>query len=248
MSHAAGSIILCLCGKNRPCVKVILGGLLVIIMLAACSSSEIPAPTPQVQIVGEIATFPPSTHAPVITPTALPTPLPSSTPMPTLRAVVVSRVSEAIDPRLVTPIAEGAPLPDLTLTDVHGKTIHLREMTGRPLVLNFWTVGCGSCFYEFPLLQQFAEHHGADALAVISINIAELPAETRLIAEQLGVTFPVVVDAGAELFTTYFNGAVVPTTIFIRRDGTVAQVMTGPLDAYNLDLQLQALGLPAGRP
>ena len=79
---------------------------------------------------------------------------------------------------------------------------------------------------------------------MIGVNIADFPEETRVIGEQLGITFPLVVDEQAAFFSTYFNGAVVPTTIFITPDAQVAQVFIGPMDAFNIDLQLQALGLP----
>lgn len=116
------------------------------------------------------------------------------------------------------------------------------------MILNFWSVGCGSCFYEFPLLQQFYAHHGAENLAVVGINIADFPEETRVIADQLGIEFPMVVDQNAEFFATYFNGAVVPTTIFIDANGRVARVAIGPIDAYNIDQQLQDMGLAAYEP
>lgn len=219
---------------------------IVVVLLGACSAASTPTATPQLQIIGDVPTQPATEVAAIATATASPTPLPSRTPLPTAPRVVVSRVNEDIDPAQVIPIAQGAPLPDLSLTDIDGQTLRLTDFAqqGRPLVLNFWSLGCGSCFYEFPILQEFAAYHGEDELAVICINIADFPEETRIIAEQLGITFPMVVDQGASFFTTYFNGAVVPTTIFITDDAQVAQVVTGPIDAHNIDLQLQNLGLP----
>jgi thiol-disulfide isomerase/thioredoxin len=236
MNRAAVNIM------KYPGVKPVVFFLLVTTVLAACGSTASQATiTPDVQIVGDLAS-----PTPVPTHTGTPTPLPSRTPIPTARQVTVSRVDPNINPAQVTPIAAGADLPNLALTDINGNELNLRELVaeGRPLVLNFWSVGCGSCFFEFPLLQAFSEMHG-DNLLVIGINIADFPEETRVIGEQLGITFPQVVDARAELFTRYFNGAVVPTTIFIDGDGRVAQVVIGPLDAYNLDLQLQNIGLPS---
>ncbi len=221
----------------------ILVGVGVLLGLAACGGEEAAPAAPEVRVIEEASSATPSLQA-RITDTPTPTPLPSRTPQPTPRQVTVSRISADIDPRQVTPIAPGAQLPALALTDIDGQTIDLSAL-GRPLVLNFWTVGCGSCFYEFPVLQDFYAHHGADNLAIIGVNVAEFPEVTRRFAQQMGATFPQVVDAQAEFFATYFNGAVVPTTIFVDAEGRISQVMTGPMDAYNIDLQLQALGLPA---
>ncbi len=216
-------------------------------LLAACDTN-VPTtqPTSEVIFLEDAGTIPPIPTAEALRATQTPTPtaLPTRTPQPTPRQVTVSRIREDIDPRQVTPMAPGAQLPDLVLTDINGNAIDLRALD-RPLVLNFWSVGCGSCFYEFPVLQSFYAHHGADALAMVGINIADFPEETRIIAEQMGAEFPQVVDANADFFATYFNGAVIPTTIFVDADGRISTVMTGPMDVYNIDLQLQALGLPA---
>lgn len=214
-------------------------------MLVACSTgNEDRAALPHVQIIGEISTNIPPSVTPIKTLTPSPTAFPSRTPQPTLRQVVVSRIHENINPSLITPIAKGAKLPDLTLSDIYGNEIAFTEHN-QPLVLNFWSVGCGSCFFEFPLLQEFYEYHSETNLQIIGINIADFPNETRIIGEQMGITFPLVVDYRAELFATYFNGAVVPTTIFITAEGAVSNVILGSLDVYNLDIELQKIGLPA---
>lgn len=229
MNRAAANITKCLVG-------------LISLLLAACNTNS-PTEPPQLTLVGAISTTQPPTSTPVVTLTPTPTPFPSRTPIPTPRRVVVSRISPEINPAQITPMAEGARLPDLTLTDIEGNVINLSEI-GKPLALNFWSVGCGSCFFEFPLLQEFYAYHGENSLVVIGVNIADFSDETRIIAEQLEIQFPVVIDANAEFFTTYFNGAVVPTTIFITSEGIISEVVIGPIDAYNLDLQLQKIGLP----
>jgi len=237
MNRVVGNIMKSRFGKISLLLSLML-------LFAACgTSTSSPTPTPKIEIVGDLKTAAPASVV-AVTSTATPTAFPSSTAPPTPRQVTVSRVDPNLDPRLITPMAEGADLPDMVMTDIDGNTIHLTDYKGRPLVLNFWSIGCGSCFYEFPLLVERVNYYGADQLAVVSINIAELPEETRLIAEQLGANFPVVVDHDAQMFTIFFKGAVVPTTIFITPDSKIAQVIIGPLDAYNLDLQLQALGLP----
>jgi|GEM_PF-4881130 len=231
---------------NRVAVSII-SFAIASVWLVACGASpnrDAPTATPFIEVVGEIEPIASSLPQASLTPS--PTPLPSSTPFPTPREVTVSRISNDINPAEVTPIAQGVNIPALTLTDLDGDSIRLDQLE-KPLVLNFWSVGCGSCFYEFPLLQEFYAFHNEDGnnLDVVGINIADFPEETRLLGEQLGIDFPMVVDENAALFATYFNGAVVPTTIFIHSDGTVQEVFIGALDAYNLDQNLQAMGLVA---
>lgn len=241
MNRVAENIMSSSSGMKLPLKLSIL--VITAVIVGACSATSDEA-SPEVIVSGELATDAPASPTPEITLTPTATPLPTRTPIPTAPQVSVSRIDPDINPAVVTPIAEGAPLPDIALTTIDGETLQLADFEGKPLVLNFWSLGCGSCFYEFPLLQAFHTAHG-DALNVVGINISDFAEETRIIAEQLGATFPQVVDQQAALFATYFNGAVVPTTIFINAAGDVSYVAIGPMDAYNINLQLEQVGLPS---
>jgi hypothetical protein len=59
----------------------------------------------------------------------------------------------------------------------------------------------------------------------------------------LGATYPMIVDPQGEIFTTFFGGAVVPTTYFIAPDGTVGNTIVGPMDLHILREQLRDLGV-----
>src|SRR6266704_1430372 len=41
---------------------------------------------------------------------------------------------------------------DLTLTDLDGKRVHLRDYRGKIVVLNFWATWCVPCQEEMPML------------------------------------------------------------------------------------------------
>jgi len=109
------------------------------------------------------------------------------------------------------------------------------------VIINFWTIGCGSCFYEFPLLQQLHDEIGDDELLIMAVNVSPLADETRLIASSMGITYPMASDPNGEVFAAYFGGAVIPTTYFIAPDGTVFDAVVGPLDMEGFRSRLAAL-------
>lgn len=213
--------------------------------IVACSNRSV-GTRPDVHIILASET-PLSLIEPSLTPhptqTGTPTPLPSPTLAATPRRVTVSRVSDTIDFASQRLIEVGQAAPPIIFTDIDGIPYRLDQQQGRVVMINFWTVGCGSCFFEFPLFQQVRDTVGLDELLILSVNVSDFAEETRVLAQQLGVTFPMVVDPNAEIFTTFFGGAVVPTTIFIGADGVVAGSFPGPMDARLLSQRLAMLGL-----
>jgi peroxiredoxin len=47
--------------------------------------------------------------------------------------------------------------PDFTLRDRHGKSLRLRDLRGKVVVMNFWTITCKPCVEELPSLLELAE-------------------------------------------------------------------------------------------
>lgn len=209
-----------------------------ILLIAACGSANSADVTPKVRVIGSISTATHSPIPPTITPT--PTPLPSQTPEPTPRRVSVTRIHDLDSSQL---LQEGQPVPPIILTDIDGLDYVLDQQAGKVVIVNFWTLGCGSCFYEFPFFQKAYADAPTDSLLIIGVNVSDLADETRSLAQALNIDFPMAVDPQGGVFAAHFGGAVVPTTYFIAPDGTVFDVVVGPLDMYNLTTRLAELGI-----
>lgn len=214
--------------------------LMIALLVTACGGAE-SDPTPRVRVVGDRSTATPTTLPP--SPTPSPTPLIVPTLESTPRNVRVTRINDDVDPSSAQLLEAGQPAPSITITDIDGNEYPLDELDGKIIVLNFWTIGCGSCFFEFPVLQEIYAGTDRNDLLVLGVNVSELAQETRILAYQLGIEFPMVVDPQGRVFNTQFGGTVVPTTYFIDRQGDVFDVVVGPIDMYNLQTRLAELGL-----
>lgn len=214
------------------------------ILLAACSGTTVASEGDEavVVVVGELS----ETATPVPRPTATPlnTPHPTAQPTPTPVEVIVTRLEAYTDVEPGPPLEAGDPVPGIVLTAIDGQVYDLGQMRGRPLLINFWTLGCGSCFFEFPEMQAKYEEVGQDlGFLPIGVNVSESPQQAASVAEHLGATFPVVVDPGGEVFATLFGGRFVPTNYFITPDGFVSEVVIGPLDQAAIQQALDAMDL-----
>ncbi|MGV8874809.1 MAG: TlpA family protein disulfide reductase [Rhodococcus sp. (in: high G+C Gram-positive bacteria)] len=121
------------------------------------------------------------------------------------------------------------PLTGITLECIgDGSYIDVGQvLAGRPALLNIWAYWCGPCAEELPYLQQYAERAG-DAVTVLTVHndANEANALTRL--TDYGVTLPGVQDGGGRIVAAVGAPNVLPVSILISADGTVATVLPQP--------------------
>jgi peroxiredoxin len=123
---------------------------------------------------------------------------------------------------------EGAPAPDLMLTDLNGELVTLSDLQGRPVLLNFWTTWCAFCREERALLQQVHEQYGNDGLAVLAVAIGEEPTLLRSFAEDRGLTHTILLDGDGQAARRY-RVRNIPASFFIDRLGVIQAHHVGPL-------------------
>ena len=145
--------------------------------------------------------------------------------------------------------ADAAPsleTPDLEISayqgqeTLGGETASLSSVLaqGKPVVLNFWAALCPPCRAEMPEFQRVHEHRGGE-VTILGVDIGPQQflgtrEEGRALLQELGVTYP----AGTtydEMVAREFEIVGMPTTIFIRADGSVARKWSGILTEDKLN-------------
>ncbi|KQU55345.1 thioredoxin [Rhodococcus sp. Leaf278] len=129
-----------------------------------------------------------------------------------------------------TPSGNAAgPLAGITLECIgDGSSVDLGQaLAGRPALLNIWAYWCGPCAEELPYLQQYAQRAG-DSVAVLTVHndANEANGLTRL--TDYGVTLPGVQDGGGRVAAAVGAPNVLPVSVLISADGTVAKVLPQP--------------------
>lgn len=135
---------------------------------------------------------------------------------------------------------------DFRFRDTDGQPVYLSDFRGTPVVLNFWSTGCGYCILEMPELQQLYEQWPSDKLALLTIDKGEEPAEVAAFLEDegAGYTFPVVVDQYEEV-TSQYGVTGIPRTFFIDEDGVIRYIKVGYFQSYqDIEDILSQLGWP----
>lgn len=130
------------------------------------------------------------------------------------------------------PTASGSaagPLTGITLECIgDGSYIDVGQvLAGRPALLNIWAYWCGPCAEELPYLQQYADRAG-EKIAVLTVHndANEANGLTRL--TDYGVTLPGVQDGAGRVVAAVGAPNVLPVSVLISADGTVAKVLPQP--------------------
>ena len=125
----------------------------------------------------------------------------------------------------------GDPAPNFAFILADGRGADLASLRGKPVVLNFWATWCGPCRAEIPDL--VALHEGNADVVVLEVNVREELAAIEDFAAEFGMMMPVVLDQEGEIGRAY-GVRNMPTTVFIKADGTIGARWPGFLAGEQL--------------
>ena len=165
------------------------------------------------------------------------------TPQKGARKVVEFSLLDSDRPTAVRADFTGREAVDFTLTDLDGKTVNLRALRGRVVLLNFWATWCGPCVRELPSIERLSREFKGRGLVALGLN-AEKPAVAREFIKRGGYTFATLVDEQGAMSRAYRVSAI-PQTLIIDKDGKVAAHFIGMRSENVLRAALQKAGLGA---
>jgi peroxiredoxin len=113
--------------------------------------------------------------------------------------------------------------PDFTIRQADGKTYQLSDLRGSVVMLQFTASWCSVCRGEMPFIEKEIWQAWRDkGLHVIGIDRDE-PIETvNSFAKQVGISYPLALDPGADIFARYAQkDSGVTRNVIIDRNGRI---------------------------
>lgn len=151
----------------------------------------------------------------------------ASTPVPQLSSII--ELAEHSGP--VVGVAIGNIAPDFETVSDTGQPVRLSDYRGQVVLLNFWATWCGPCRVEMP---EFQRIHEEGDITILAVNNGESAATVQSFRQELGLSFPLLMDEKADIQLRY-NIRSYPSTYIIGRDGTILDVHYGALTAKDID-------------
>jgi len=117
--------------------------------------------------------------------------------------------------------------PSFQLPGLDGEIYSLSDFRGEPVVISFSATWCPPCRQELPLLQKMYEEYKDKArLNVLVIDSEEPQSKVEAFAQELGLTFPVLLDEEGKVAREY-GILYLPTLCFVDPLGNLAGQIIG---------------------
>jgi len=121
----------------------------------------------------------------------------------------------------------GSDAPDWELKDGEGRTVSLKSLRGKVVVLDFWATWCGPCKMAMPSLQKLHDRFKDKPVAVFGVNCMERSktADPRGYIKQQGYTYGQLYDGNAVASAYKVSG--IPCFYVIGPDGKILEAHAG---------------------
>lgn len=151
-------------------------------------------------------------------------------------------------PKLLT---AGMRAPDFSVVAPDGKTVHLSDFKGKPVVLDFWATWCGPCQASMPHLESVYQQVKSQDVAVLAVCVWDKrPDYEKWVAANIGskYNFPVYFDPSGQgdksMPSALFHVSGIPTQYVIDKDGIIVATNVGHMPGDNkLENELSKLGV-----
>jgi thiol-disulfide isomerase/thioredoxin len=135
----------------------------------------------------------------------------------------------------------GSPAPDFELLNLQGAAVRLSDLRSKPVLINFWATWCAPCVLEMPNIQKYYERYPGE-FYVLAVNAGEDERKVETFAEDIGITFEILLDPGTELNDIYSLRGY-PSSFFVDKDGIIQAVHVGMMTEDQIAGYLRELGV-----
>ena len=129
------------------------------------------------------------------------------------------------------PVAIGNKVPDFTLTTFEGEQIHLADLAGKVVVINFWASWCTPCEQEAADLEAAWRYYEPGGNVIfLGVNWTDTETEAMKYMNKFDITYPSGPDLGTRI-ADRFRITGVPETYIVDRNGLLASATFAPFSS-----------------
>jgi cytochrome c biogenesis protein CcmG/thiol:disulfide interchange protein DsbE len=134
-----------------------------------------------------------------------------------------------------TPAPTAGPFLEFTVLDLEEQEVHLSDLRGNVVLVNFWASWCSPCREEMPILQEYYLEHKEENFVLVGVNVSDRPERVAELVAENGYQFPIWLDPpGNVLIDLRMQG--LPASLLIDAEGHLINRWIGPVAEGSLDV------------
>ena len=131
---------------------------------------------------------------------------------------------------------------DFTLKDLHGKEMHLSQLKGKVVLLDFWATWCGPCKMEIPGFVELYDKYKGQGFEIVGLLTEDDVANAPAFIEKFKMNYQVLDANGQDALEDAYGPLFgLPTSFLISKDGLICRTHIGFSPKEQFEKEIQAL-------
>lgn len=125
------------------------------------------------------------------------------------------------------PASSASDVPQFSFSSLEGKTVAMKDLGNKVVIVDFWATWCGPCREEIPHLNELYSEMKGKGLEIVGVSMDTDGVDgVKDFAREFRIQYPIVM--GDEKVAESFGGIIgLPTTFIIDRNGKIAKKYIG---------------------
>ena len=132
--------------------------------------------------------------------------------------------------------------PDVSFKTITNKTIALKDLQGKSVLITFWASNCPSCLKEIADFKHLYQKYHQSGLEIIAIAMYyDRPNIVVDTSKAYQIPYDIVLDLDMHLATAFGDVSLTPTTFLLNPKGKIVFQTTGTFDLNAMQKRIESM-------